>query len=139
MEKFVLRLEVGHESVMLDAPIPAEPYPHTHRWTVFVRSVSSVRLDSNLVEKVVFQLHEDFKCSRRVVTSAPFEVTETGYAGFAIPIVIRFVHCKREYNVEYDMNLRYVPQDKVKIIHSFEFVNPKPSLRKRLCHAKAGL
>ncbi|KHJ48759.1 YEATS family protein [Trichuris suis] len=141
MEKFVLRLEVGHESVMLDAPIPAEPYPHTHRWTVFVRSVSSVRLDSNLVEKVVFQLHEDFKCSRRVVTSAPFEVTETGYAGFAIPIVIRFVHCKREYNVEYDMNLRYgmVPQDKVKTIHSFEFVNPKPSLRKRLCHAKAEL
>uniref|UniRef100_A0A5S6Q8R0 AHD domain-containing protein n=1 Tax=Trichuris muris TaxID=70415 RepID=A0A5S6Q8R0_TRIMR len=139
MEKLLLRLEVGHESVMLDTPIPAEPYPHTHRWTVFVRSVSGVRLDSNLVEKVIFQLHEDFKCSRRVVASAPFEVTETGYAGFAIPIIIRFAHCKREYHVEYDMNLRYVPQDKVKVIQSFEFINPNPSLRKRLCHAKAEL
>ncbi|OUC40178.1 hypothetical protein D917_04299, partial [Trichinella nativa] len=63
------------------------------------------------------------------VTSPPFEVTETGYAGFVIPITIYLAHCKREYYVEYDMNLRYVPDDRIHILKAIELKNPTPALR----------
>ena len=40
-----------------------------------------------------------------VVKAPPYEVTETGYAGFAFPIFVFFVGCKQEYMFEYVMDL----------------------------------
>ncbi|XP_003372062.1 conserved hypothetical protein [Trichinella spiralis] len=64
-EKLVLRLHIGHESVMLQPPHTTTPFAHTHRWTVFVRGHNGLRVDNGLIQKVIFQLHADFKCSRR--------------------------------------------------------------------------
>uniref|UniRef100_A0A915IIM9 AF-9 ANC1 homology domain-containing protein n=1 Tax=Romanomermis culicivorax TaxID=13658 RepID=A0A915IIM9_ROMCU len=64
-ERLVLKLEVGHESEMLDVG-PNPPYgTHTHRWTIFVRGPNETPLESSLIQKVVFQLHEDFPNPRR--------------------------------------------------------------------------
>ena len=40
-----------------------------------------------------------------VVKTPPFEVTETGYAGFTIPMTLFFNGFAKEFNVDYDMNL----------------------------------
>ncbi|OUC40177.1 hypothetical protein D917_04298 [Trichinella nativa] len=66
-EKLVLRLHIGHESVMLQPPHTTTPFAHTHRWTVFVRGHNGLRVDNGLIQKVIFQLHADFKCSRREI------------------------------------------------------------------------
>ncbi len=66
-EKVLLRLVIGHESTLLDVPLiqlPPHP-PHTHRWTVFVRSVDGGVLESTLLVKVVFCLHTDFANPKR--------------------------------------------------------------------------
>lgn len=139
-ERLQLRLEIGHESQMLipiGAPVPP-PGTHTHRWTVFVRPLSpQASLDQSVVQKVVFQLHEDFPNPKRTLTVPPYEVTETGYAGFIIPIYIHFINCRREYYLEYDMNLKYAPKDKVTEIRTLEFREPKPDLKARLLKAGA--
>ncbi|VDP09864.1 unnamed protein product [Soboliphyme baturini] len=136
-DRCILRLEVGHESWMLSSPTPSCSHPLTHRWKVYVRGINDFVLDESLIEKVVFQLHEDFESARRVVTSPPYEVSETGYAGFSIPIYLSFVNYKREFCLEYDMNLRYVSQDKTKVIKTLEFRDPKPDLRAKLINAGA--
>jgi transcription initiation factor IIF auxiliary subunit len=40
-----------------------------------------------------------------VIKSPPFEVIETGYAGFSIPITLAFNGTFQQYNITYDMNL----------------------------------
>lgn len=65
-ERLYLRLDIGMESEML-TPLGEHPPPgiHTHRWTIFVRGPNDTQLDSQLVSKVIFQLHEDFPNPKR--------------------------------------------------------------------------
>uniref|UniRef100_A0A0N5B0K0 AHD domain-containing protein n=1 Tax=Syphacia muris TaxID=451379 RepID=A0A0N5B0K0_9BILA len=61
---------------------------------------------------VVFELHPDFGNPKRTVKEPPFEVTETGYAGFTIPIQISFMGVSKTYKLIYDMNLVLEKQSK---------------------------
>jgi len=91
----------GNFSVMLTATERgAAPQGHTHRWTVAVRSAASAPEGnqtggaddlSYMIKKVTFKLHDTYTQPNRVIEKPPFEVTETGWGEFDIPIRIHFV------------------------------------------------
>uniref|UniRef100_F1L316 Protein ENL n=1 Tax=Ascaris suum TaxID=6253 RepID=F1L316_ASCSU len=122
VSRALLRLFIGHKSEMLDRPTSEG---HTHRWTVFVRSAGPLQfVDRSFVTKVVFELHPDFANPHRVVKDPPFEVTETGYAGFSIPVNISFSGTSKTYRLHYDMNLCLEKQSEHKVEHILEFKQP---------------
>ncbi|MFH4974338.1 hypothetical protein AB6A40_001047 [Gnathostoma spinigerum] len=121
----LLRLSIGHHSELLEEKTPQG---HTHRWTVFLRAVGPNQFkDRSFVKKVVFQLHPDFPNPRRVVREPPFEVTETGYAGFSIPVTVSFSGISKVYNLHYDMNLSYEKYDQRTVEQILEFKQPSQS------------
>ncbi|XP_018496270.1 protein AF-9 [Galendromus occidentalis] len=81
-----VKIELGHKAVLKETPT-AEGY--THDWTVFVRGPEGCRIE-NFVEKVVFLLHESFPKARRTLREPPYQVSESGYAGFNMPIIVYF-------------------------------------------------
>ncbi|KAL7301722.1 YEATS domain-containing protein 4 [Trichogramma pretiosum] len=62
---------------------------HTHQWTVYVKPYLNEDM-SGYVKKVHFKLHESYNNPNRIVTKAPFELTETGWGEFEIAIKIYF-------------------------------------------------
>ena len=64
-ERLSLKLELGLESTMLDVQPDSPPGTHTHQWTVFLRLSNGQQFEPNFLQKVVFQLHEDFPNSKR--------------------------------------------------------------------------
>ena len=62
---------------------------HSHKWTVYIRSISNEDLGL-VIKRVVFTLHPSFNNPTRVVDSAPFELSETGWGEFEIGITIIF-------------------------------------------------
>ncbi|XP_037079482.1 protein AF-9-like [Pollicipes pollicipes] len=91
-------LELGHRAVIRDEPT-AEGY--THDWAVFVRGPDQNPVEA-FIDKVVFQLHESFPKPKRVKHEPPYEVCESGYAGFLLPIT---VHFKNKENVTFNHDL----------------------------------
>lgn len=80
----------GNEAVRLTvAESSTAPSGHTHRWKVFVRGINDEDI-SWMVKRVTFKLHSSFANANRVVESAPFEVEETGWGEFEIPIKVKF-------------------------------------------------
>eukprot|EP00123_Amoebidium_parasiticum_P000671 comp11538_c0_seq1/m.5993 comp11538_c0_seq1/g.5993 ORF comp11538_c0_seq1/g.5993 comp11538_c0_seq1/m.5993 type:complete len:212 (-) comp11538_c0_seq1:68-703(-) len=78
---------------------------HTHRWTVYVRSVDGEDM-SKYVSKVVFTLHESFKDNVRVITDAPYEVTEIGWGEFDIQIRLHFINnYEKSVNITHKLRL----------------------------------
>ncbi|CUA70415.1 Protein AF-9 homolog [Saccharomyces cerevisiae S288c] [Rhizoctonia solani] len=79
----------------------AAPPDHTHRWTVAVRSAASLegKADqtggaddlTHFIKRVNFKLHETYTQPNRSIETPPFEITETGWGEFDIPIRITFV------------------------------------------------
>lgn len=63
---------------------------HSHRWTVFLRGLENEDM-SGLIDSVTFHLHASFANPTRVLTSAPYRVTETGWGEFSIMISVKFV------------------------------------------------
>jgi len=61
----------------------------THRWTLFIRGANNEDL-STFVSKVAFSLHDSFADPVRVITEAPFEVTEVGWGEFGAKIRVFF-------------------------------------------------
>ena len=61
----------------------------THRWTLFIRGANNEDL-STFVSKVAFSLHESFADPVRIITEAPFEVTEVGWGEFGAKIRVFF-------------------------------------------------
>lgn len=100
--RVLVRLLIGHTSERLPQKTSAG---HTHRWTVFVRSISGELTDRSFIKSVTFNLHASFENPRRVVKQPPFEVSETGYGGFTLPIEIEFNRVKRIYKINYELNL----------------------------------
>lgn len=122
--RVLLCLHIGHRSEMLDE---ATSLGHTHRWTVFVRSAGPYPFsDRSFITKVVFDLHPDFMNPRRVIRDPPFEVTETGYAGFVIPVHVSFSGTPKTYNLIYDMNLCLEKQSEHLVEQILEFKRPSP-------------
>ena len=64
---------------------------HSHRWTVFLRGLENEDL-SYFISSVTFGLHSSFINPNRVLTSPPYEVTETGWGEFVITITVAFTH-----------------------------------------------
>lgn len=63
---------------------------HTHQWSVFVRGVNDEDI-SYWLKKVQFKLHETYANASRMVESAPFEVTESGWGEFEVQMKLYFV------------------------------------------------
>ncbi|KAK2709684.1 hypothetical protein QYM36_013381 [Artemia franciscana] len=62
---------------------------HTHQWTVYLKPF--VNEDMSLyIKKVHFKLHESYANPNRIISSPPYEVTETGWGEFEIVIKIWF-------------------------------------------------
>lgn len=103
-DRVLVRLVIGHQSQHLPSGTLANG--HTHRWTVFVRAPGGVNFaDRSFIDRVTFHLHSTFENPERTVKRPPFEVTETGYGGFPMPIEIRFAGVKKTYTINYDLNL----------------------------------
>ena len=64
-EDLLLKLRIGHESVLLNQPLKRKSGEHTHRWTVFVRAHDGNSFDTKLINRVVFKLHPDFDNPKR--------------------------------------------------------------------------
>jgi len=63
---------------------------HSHRWSVFVRGLENEDL-SYFISSVTFHLHSSFTQPNRQITTAPFELTETGWGEFIINITVEFI------------------------------------------------
>lgn len=67
---------------------------HTHRWTVYLRSCENDDM-SGYIKKVQFKLHDSYTHPVRVVSTPPFDITETGWGEFEISIKV-FFYCPNE-------------------------------------------
>lgn len=62
---------------------------HTHQWTVYLKPYDNEDM-AMYVKKVHFKLHESYANPNRILTKAPYEVTETGWGEFEVVIKIYF-------------------------------------------------
>lgn len=83
---------------------------HSHKWTVYLRSVFNEDLGS-VIKRVVFQLHPSFNNPTRVVEVAPFELSETGWGEFEIGITVFFHGDAAEKPLELFHHLKLYPED----------------------------
>ncbi|KFD54014.1 hypothetical protein M514_05033 [Trichuris suis] len=72
---------------------------HTHAWKLYVKPYYDEDM-SLYVRKVTFKLHESYAQPTRVVTSPPFEITETGWGEFEALIRLFFADpAERSVNI----------------------------------------
>lgn len=62
---------------------------HTHQWTVYLKPYENEDM-AMYVKKVHFKLHESYANPNRIMTSPPYEVTETGWGEFEVVIKVYF-------------------------------------------------
>ncbi|OQR78189.1 hypothetical protein BIW11_06565 [Tropilaelaps mercedesae] len=96
-----VKIELGHKAILKEQAT-AEGY--THDWTVFVKGPEGCKIE-NFVEKVIFLLHESFPKSKRTIREPPFQVTESGYAGFNMPIWVYFKTKEEPKKIEFVYDL----------------------------------
>ncbi|XP_078032953.1 ENL/AF9-related superfamily elongation complex transcription factor [Augochlora pura] len=127
-----ITLECGHSST-LRAHTTAEGY--THDWELFVRGVQNADIH-HYVEKVVFQLHETFSKPKRVLKEPPFELKESGYAGFEIPIHIYLKNKDegtKKIELLYDLHLQTSGPAIANVMRHTEIINnPSDEFRRKL-------
>ncbi|CAL9069503.1 unnamed protein product [Musa banksii] len=83
---------------------------NSHKWTVYVRGATNEDLGV-IVKRAVFQLHPSFNNPTRVVESAPFELSESGWGEFEIAIRL-FFHsdvCDKQLDLYHQLKL--FPED----------------------------
>ncbi|KAH9513199.1 hypothetical protein Btru_034361 [Bulinus truncatus] len=128
-------IELGHQAHFLREP---SPEGFTHDWTVFVRGQEGSRLEA-FVEKVVFRLHKTFKCPLRTISEPPYKVSESGYAGFLLPIEIHFKNKQSPRKIVFSYDLFLNAKDSPPInnvrIEKLKFQNPTPEFKAKLLKA----
>jgi transcription initiation factor IIF auxiliary subunit len=83
-------LEFTHSAVLKDKPVVHKSgITHTHDWHLVVRAAEGGKCEYYL-EKVVFCLYKTFDNATRVVNRPPFEVKESGYGSFTVPVDLYF-------------------------------------------------
>ena len=118
---------------------------------VFLRSPKGAPDISPLIRKVVFHLHNSFQLPVRVVDKPPYEVRESGYAGFMLPIEIHFAkppasdkqssqsqaHHNQLQKVRYDYDLAFNPSESCNYlqIEKVTFQSPYMEFRRALLNA----
>ncbi|XP_059074452.1 transcription initiation factor TFIID subunit 14b isoform X2 [Cryptomeria japonica] len=83
----------------------------THKWTVYIRGATNEDL-SIAIKRVVFELHPSFNNPIRIVDSAPFELSETGWGEFQIKMTIFFHSDVAEKQLEIYHELKLHPEDR---------------------------
>lgn len=63
---------------------------HTHNWKIYLKPYPNEDY-SGFIKKVQFKLHDSYDNPNRVITEPPYEVAETGWGEFEIPIKIYFM------------------------------------------------
>ncbi|GBM22812.1 Protein ENL [Araneus ventricosus] len=126
----VVQLQLGHTAIEKDRPTK-EGY--THDWKVFVRGPNDCAIEY-FIEKVVFHLHDSFPKPKRVKKEPPFQVSESGYAGFTMPIDVYFRTKEEPKKVSYIYDLYLRVGEKVSNIRleKLTFQNPVEEFRKKL-------
>ncbi|XP_070541879.1 protein AF-9-like [Ptychodera flava] len=130
-----VKLELGHRATVRKKPT-IEGF--THDWVVFVRGPEGSNIQ-HFVDKVVFHLHDSFPKPKRVVKEPPYQVAESGYAGFTLPIEVYFKNKEEPKKVkfEYDLFLHLEGCPPVNHIRceKLTFNNPTEDFRRKLIKA----
>ncbi|GFT78943.1 hypothetical protein NPIL_703401 [Nephila pilipes] len=126
----VVKIELGHNAIEKDKPTK-EGY--THDWNVFVRGPNGCQIE-HFIEKVVFYLHDSFPKPKRVKKEPPYMVSESGYAGFTMPIDVYFRTKEEPKKVKYiyDLYLRVGHGVNNIRLEKLTFQNPLEDFRKKL-------
>ncbi|XP_076087639.1 protein AF-9-like isoform X3 [Mytilus galloprovincialis] len=130
-ESVQVKIELGHRASQRDPPSQGG---FTHDWTVYVRGPEGCNI-SNFVEKVVFNLHHSFPDHKRAVVAPPYQVAESGYAGFTLPIDIYFKNKEETKKIRFQYDL-YLKFDDSPVNHirceKLTFQNPTDEFKKKL-------
>jgi len=83
-------LEFVHTAILKDKPVVLKSgVTHTHDWHLFIKAADGGKCE-NYLEKVVVSLHKSYDSPMRSVNSPPFEIKESGYGSFTVPIDLYF-------------------------------------------------
>lgn len=150
-----IKLVLGHSAQWRKKPT-VEGY--THDWTILVRGEDGQSI-GHFVEKVVFFLHESFAKPKRgetstfiacicvpmcsislpVVKDPPYQVSESGYGSFNLPVEVYFRNKDEPKKVrfEYDLLLPNLNDPPINQIRSecLTFQNPSEEFRQKLLKA----
>ena len=77
----------------------------THKWTAYVRGHNDEDI-SYFVKRVQFDLHPSFEDHIKIIESAPFEISETGWGEFEMKIKVFFVEVSGEKPIEFTHYLK---------------------------------
>ncbi|XP_002127917.2 uncharacterized protein LOC100180711 isoform X1 [Ciona intestinalis] len=128
----VVKLELGHIAKARDLPTFSG---HTHDWMVFVKGAEGTDI-AHFVEKVVFWLHESYNPPKCIVKQPPYEVRQTGYAGFKILIDIHFKNKSEPKSVQFQYNMFLHMDNMPPVNHTrvemLTFTNPAEDFRSKL-------
>ncbi|ELP92362.1 YEATS domain containing protein, putative [Entamoeba invadens IP1] len=132
--KITKRILYGNEATLLKKQI----LNNTHTWTLFVRAFDDEDLELyNMIEVVIFHLHESFSSPHRRKEQPPFEITENGWGEFEALIEIVFKHNMGSITLKHFIML--FNQDKTKknyVSHvcfdQVVFINPQEEVFKLL-------
>jgi len=72
------------------------PEQHTKRWTIYVRQPEGGPDMRTWLSKVTIKIHSDYKTPLRTIENPPYEVTETGWGGFMVDVLLFFVGASTE-------------------------------------------
>ncbi|XP_055343815.1 protein AF-9-like isoform X2 [Paramacrobiotus metropolitanus] len=109
----------------------------THDWVVFLRGPKeNPSAIQTIIRKVVFTLHPSFQNPIRVVDKPPYEIRESGYAGFILPIDIYFKGRSDDmpYRIRFDYDLTIPPNESINSLQTekITFRNPSVDFRRKL-------
>ncbi|XP_014216056.1 protein AF-9 [Copidosoma floridanum] len=131
MMGYRISLECGDTSSLRSKKTPDG---FTHDWEVWIKGVDDAPIH-HYIERVVFNLHETFPKPKRVIKEPPYCLTESGYAGFDIPIHV-YLKNKNEpkrFDILYNLNLdTSTPTVSHRSLHNEVIVNPTEEFRKKL-------
>jgi YEATS domain-containing protein 1/3 len=130
-----VKLVLGHSAQWRKKPTQ-EGY--THDWTILVRGEEGQDI-RHFVEKVIFFLHESFAKPKRVIKEPPYQVSESGYGSFNLPIEVHFRNKDEPKKVrfEYDLLLPNLNDPPINQIRSecLTFQNPSEEFKSKLLKA----
>ncbi|XP_023244936.1 protein ENL [Copidosoma floridanum] len=131
MQKYRISLECGDTS-SLRSKKTSDGF--THDWKVWIKGANDAPIH-HYIDKVVFNLHETFPKPKRVIKEPPYCLTESGYAGFEIPIQVYLKNRNepKRFDILYNLNLdTSTPTVSHRSLHNEIIVNPTEEFRKKL-------